>query len=179
MPAEGAGDALLVALNDRDAAVRQTAAVSLGRIREPQAITPLVAMMQTSDLGTRLAAAEGLQAFGPAAVPDLVAALEAPPMAGSNAVEGRIATLGVLAQIGDARAIEAMIRLAAGPPPPARNARGDVIPTAPNERHAVLQVRLAALRAGRHGIGGGAAEPAAGGTRPQAGDTRRRLHGAA
>ena len=147
MPAEGAGEALLGALNDRDATVRQTAAVSLGRIREPRAITPLVAMLQTSDLGGRLAASEGLQAFGPAAVPELVAALEAPPMAGASALEGRIATLGVLAQIGDARAVEAMIRLAAAPPPPARNDRGDVIPTEANERHAEHQVRVAALHA--------------------------------
>jgi HEAT repeat protein len=147
MPAEGGGEALLGALNDRDAQVRQAAAASLGRIREPRAITPLVAMLQTADLGGRLAAAESLQVFGPAAVPELVAALEAPPMAGSGAVEGRIATLDVLAEIGDARAVEAMIHLATAQPPPPRNDHGDVILTGANERRAALQMRLAALHA--------------------------------
>jgi len=146
MPAEGAGEALLRALSDRSLPVREAAATALGRIREPRAVEPLVDLLRDRSLGLRDAAAQGLQAFGPAAVPALLSALD------RQGDQTRIEILDVLAAIGDARAVEAIERLAAPPPPPAKTLAGELPESTPRDRRSQAEVRVWALRAlGRMG----------------------------
>ena len=146
MPAEGAGEALLRALSDRSLPVRAAAAVALGRIREPRAIDPLVNLLGERDLGLRDAAAQGLHSFGPAAVPALLKALE------RDQDRTRIDLLDVLAEIGDARAVEAIVRLATPPPPMAKSLAGDLEEITARDRRSREEVRVWAVKAlGRMG----------------------------
>lgn len=146
MPAEGAGDALLRALSDRSIPVREAAAVALGRIREPRAIDPLIDLLDERDLGLRDAAASGLHSFGPAAVPALLSALE------RDRDRTRIDLLDVLAEIGDARAVEAITRLATPPPPMAKTLSGDLEQSSLRDRRSREEVRIWAVKAlGRMG----------------------------
>ena len=112
LPVEGAPAALLAALDDRSAPVRAAAAAALGRIREPRAIEPLVAMLREPIEGDRVAAGEALLSFGPAAVPALLAAL-----AGAAAHQ-QSEILNVLAGIADPRAAAAVAAAAMPPAPP-------------------------------------------------------------
>jgi HEAT repeat protein len=114
LPVDGAPEALLVALGDRTPAVRTAAAAALGRMREPRAIDPLVSMLAEPLQSDRVAAAEALRAFGPAAVPALLQALAA---AGPHR-EDEI--LNVLADIADPRAIAAVVAAALPPAPASR-----------------------------------------------------------
>jgi HEAT repeat protein len=92
--------------------VRAAAAAALGRIREPAAIDPLVAMLREPMEGDRVAASEALLSFGSAAVPGLLAALDgAGPHAQSE-------ILNVLAGIADPRAVAAVVAAAMPPAPP-------------------------------------------------------------
>jgi VWFA-related protein len=106
----GASDRLLPALGDRAPEVRAAAAVSLGRLRDPRAIAALVGLLADRDETVRRAASEGLQSFGPAAVPALVAGLE------GGTTESRVKAIGALTEIGDGGALEAITRLAVPPP---------------------------------------------------------------
>jgi hypothetical protein len=126
MKVEGGGDALLEALHDRAVDVRATACISLGTLREPRAIDPLVTLLSDRSLEVRLGAADGLRAFGPAAVPSLVDRLE------KASPREQIEILPILADIGDARALDAIERLARpapiaawrpGEPPPGAGSR--------------------------------------------------------
>jgi len=136
---EGGADALLGALGDRAPEVRGAAAISLGRLREPRAIDPLIAMLSRSDLGERSAAAEGLRTIGPPAVPALLDLLE-------HAGPRRQAEiLPLLADIGDARALDAVERLSRPAPPAAWTPAGPPAATTPQERAERLEVRVAAL----------------------------------
>jgi len=115
--------------------VRGAAAISLGRLREPRAIDPLIAMLARSDLGERSAAADGLRTIGAgrAALVDLLERV-GPRRSGSA----------LLSDIGDARA---SMRWSACPGRPAR--RLDVgrsaAATTQHERAERLEVRVAAL----------------------------------
>jgi len=111
LPVDGAPAALLLALADRTPSVRAAAALALGRIREPRAIDPLVAMLAEPVEGDRVAATEALLSFGPAAVPALLAAL------GPAGARRQAEILNVLADIADPRATGAVIAAAL---PPAR-----------------------------------------------------------
>ncbi len=114
--AAGASDRLLTALADRSVEVRAAAAVSLGRRRDPRAIAALVGLLSDRDETVRRAASEGLQSFGPAAVPALVAGLE------SGTTESRVKVIAALTEIGDGSALETITRLAAPPPATAETA---------------------------------------------------------
>jgi Ca-activated chloride channel homolog len=139
LPVEGGADALLGALGDRAPEVRGAAAISLGRLREPRAIDPLVAMLARSDLGERSAAAEGLRTIGPPAVPALLDMLE------HAGPERQVEMLPLFADIGDARALDAIDRLSQPAPPAAWTPAGAPAATTPHEREAKLEVRIAAL----------------------------------
>jgi Ca-activated chloride channel homolog len=136
---EGGADALLGALGDHAPEVRAAAAISLGRLRETRAIDPLVTMLSTGDLAERSAAAEGLRVIGPPVVPALLDAL------GRAGPRRQIEILPVLADIGDARALEAIDRLSQPAPPPAWTPAGAPAVPTPQERAERAQVRIAAL----------------------------------
>jgi VWFA-related protein len=109
--AGAAAEPLLRALEDRSPEVRAAAAASLGRIRDPRAIPALVGLLGDPDGRTSRAALEALQGFGPAAVPALIGTLE------RGRPSAQVDALRALAAIGDARAIQAITRLALPPPP--------------------------------------------------------------
>jgi VWFA-related protein len=114
LPVEGASDALLAALDDRAEPVRAAAAGALGRMREPRAVDPLVAMLAGPLEADRAAAGEALQAFGPPAVPALLASMNG---AGQHLKDR---CLDVLARIADPRATAAVVAAALPPAPPSR-----------------------------------------------------------
>jgi VWFA-related protein len=115
LPVEGASEALLTALDDRAAPVRSAAAAALGKMREPRAVDPLVAMLAEPLERDRVAAGDALLSFGQAAVPALLAALDG---AGTH-LEARI--LEALSGIADPRATAAVVAAALPPAPPARS----------------------------------------------------------
>lgn len=55
---------LIDALKDKDDNVRKQAVLALGRIKQPEAIDPLIAMLTDNDWYTRLTAAAALEAIG-------------------------------------------------------------------------------------------------------------------
>ena len=55
---------LIKALKDKEELVRKQAVIALGRIKSPQAIDPLIEMLQNKDWFTRLTAAAALEAIG-------------------------------------------------------------------------------------------------------------------
>src|SRR5438552_4130555 len=111
--ATGAPDALLEALADRSEEVRAAAAASLGKVRDPRALPPLVGRLSDPAEPVRRAASEALQSFGPVAVPALVDLLE------RGTPGAQVKGLEALAAIGDPSALEAITRAALPPLPPA------------------------------------------------------------
>jgi len=91
----------IAALQDEDWAVREDAAALLGAARDARAIVPLITTLRDSDKAVRDAASRALIAIGAAAVTPLLDWLRDP---GS---EEPVA--GILAVIGDSRAIDALI----------------------------------------------------------------------
>jgi Ca-activated chloride channel family protein len=120
MRAPGAADALLLALDDRVTQVGGAAALALARMREPRAVPRILAMLTGHDTALGVAAGEALMTFGPAAVPDLIGALDLRREEGDEDAQVRI--LEVLANIGDGMALDAITR-AAQPLPPMTAAR--------------------------------------------------------
>jgi len=55
---------LIKALRDKEELVRKQAVIALGRIKSPEAIDPLIEMLQNKDWFTRLTAAAALEAIG-------------------------------------------------------------------------------------------------------------------
>ena len=55
---------LIKALKDKEELVRKQAVIALGRIKSPQAIDPLIEMLENKDWFTRLTAAAALEAIG-------------------------------------------------------------------------------------------------------------------
>ncbi|MCE3223727.1 MAG: protein of unknown function, contains HEAT-like repeat [Nitrospira sp.] len=55
---------LVKALKDKEELVRKQAVIALGRIKSPEAIDPLIEMLQNKDWFTRLTAAAALEAIG-------------------------------------------------------------------------------------------------------------------
>jgi HEAT repeat protein len=55
---------LIKALKDKEELVRKQAVIALGRIKSPEAIDPLIEMLQSKDWFTRLTAAAALEAIG-------------------------------------------------------------------------------------------------------------------
>ncbi|MGH9750346.1 MAG: VWA domain-containing protein, partial [Candidatus Polarisedimenticolia bacterium] len=106
----GGAEALLRALDDRAAEVRAAAAVALGKMREPRALPALAGLLGDPSGVARHGAEEALQAFGPAAVPAVLATLESDG-------EARLHAIAILGRIGDPRAIGPLTVLALPPAP--------------------------------------------------------------
>lgn len=99
----------IAALRDEDWAIREEAATSLGTLRDERAVDPLVTALRDSDRAVRQAAVEALVLLGEPAVPALIRAAE--PSDG----ELQEAALGILAVIGDARALTPLIQALRSP----------------------------------------------------------------
>ena len=158
--ATGAPDALLEALADRSEEVRAAAAASLGKVRDPRALPPLVARLSDPAEPVRRAASEALQSFGPVAVPALVDLLE------RGTPGAQVKGLEALAAIGDPSALEAITRAALPPLPPAAPAdppAKDEAPRPPADPRVRAWALWALGRLGRPGslpaIEGGAIDP--------------------
>jgi HEAT repeat protein len=98
--------ALLEALDDSDREVRTAAARSLGKLRSPEAVQPLLAAVAARRVPTALAGWSLLQ-IGRDALPRLRAALD-----GENPVHraGAVRMLGLLGESGDADLVQARLR---------------------------------------------------------------------
>jgi VWFA-related protein len=155
MRVPGASEPLLLALGDRSEEVRAAAALALGRLREPRAIEPLVELLYSGSDSVGRSAAEGLRTFGPAAVPALVEALGRPRVRGRAAAlaeEGCVKAIDLLADIGDARAVDAIAALARPSRPPSASADGTIDAPTARERRSDARLRAWALWAlGRMG----------------------------
>ncbi len=144
----GASDPLLEALGDRSPEVRAAAALALGRLREPRAIEPLVHLLYSSYETVGRSAAEGLRTFGSAAVPALIEALGRPRSRGRpGAIEedAYVRAIDVLADIGDARAVNTIARLARPPRPASASADGTIKTRTVRERRSDTRIRAWAL----------------------------------
>lgn len=98
---------LVPALGDSSPAVRQCAALGLAKNPSEAATPHLVRALSDEDALTAELAGHALVAIGPSAVPSLLDALKNSPQG------ARIQALRALAEIGDQRAIPAMIAAAA------------------------------------------------------------------
>ncbi|MEJ5343928.1 MAG: HEAT repeat domain-containing protein [Chloroflexus sp.] len=96
--------ALVQALGDGDADVREAAAAALGRIGDAAAVPALVPVLRDGYADVREAAAAALGQIGAPAVPALVQAL------GDGDANVRRAAAAALGQIGDAAAVPALVR---------------------------------------------------------------------
>lgn len=144
----GAAEPLLEALSDRSSQVRSAAAVALGNIHEPRAVEPLVELLFDGDVSVREGAAEGLMTIGPIAVPAIVAALEDARSRADRIgrfEEGQIKALTVLAEIGDARAVEIIAGLAQPPRPSTALPDGGYQESTPRSQRADARVRAWAI----------------------------------
>jgi HEAT repeat protein len=109
LDADGVGDALIRALEDPEAVVRQCAALGLCHRPAPQAIGSLCRTLGDRDALTARLAGDALVAAGQDATSELIAAL---PVAGPAA---RIEATRALARIGDPRSIPALYSLVDDP----------------------------------------------------------------
>jgi HEAT repeat protein len=105
LEAEGVPHALIRALEDPEAVVRQCAALGLRLRSVPQAVGSLCRALADPDALTARLAGDALIAVGQDATPDLISALEG---AGAAA---RIEAVRALARIGDPRSIPALYSL--------------------------------------------------------------------
>lgn len=94
---------LIAALQHRDNAIRITSAKVLGQIGDGRAVKALTAALEDKNVDVRQAVTEALAKVGTPAVESLITALQHK----DNAV--RTASARVLGQIGDERAVEALI----------------------------------------------------------------------
>jgi VWFA-related protein len=151
----GSSDLLLEALGDRSPEVRAAAALALGRLREPRAIEPLVQLLYSSYDSVGRSAAEGLRTFGPAAVPTLIEALGRPRArgrAGTLEEEACVKAIDVLADIGDARAVDTIAGLARPPRPASKSEDGTIHTRTTRQKRSDTRIRAWALWAlGRMG----------------------------
>jgi VWFA-related protein len=148
MRVPGASDPLLAALGDRSPEVRGAAALALGRLREPRAIEPLVQLLYSSYDVVARSAAEGLQTFGPAAVPALLEALGRPRSRGRDGAseeEACVKAIDLLAAIGDARAVDAIADLARPPRPASASADGTINTRNAREKRSDTRLRAWSL----------------------------------
>lgn len=96
---------LILALEDDRSNLREAAAETLGRIKDPQSIEPLVQLLKDDDLGIRLTAERSLRDLGKPAVPSLIEALKND----NNNIRNGAAT--VLGRMKDIRATDPLCRL--------------------------------------------------------------------
>ncbi len=90
----------IAALKDEDWAIREEAAVALGTLRDPRAVTPLVSLLRDKDRAVREAAIGALTAIGEPSVPVLGLCLSDPLALVQEAAST------VLASIADERVLE-------------------------------------------------------------------------
>jgi HEAT repeat protein len=95
--------ALLTTLDDPDPALVQKAAYALGRIRDVRALPALVSRVGVGPRELRASVSEAVEAFGDAAVPELLAAFH------GNAVEVRVDSAEILGAIGGVAAVDALV----------------------------------------------------------------------
>jgi len=96
---------LILALSDPRSNVREAAAETLGRIKDPRAIEALIQCLQDEDLAIRMVTGNALAEMGKPAVQPLILALSYPK---SNVREAAAKPLG---RIKDAESIESLVQL--------------------------------------------------------------------
>ena len=106
---------LIIALTDKRNDVKETAAETLGKIKDPRATKPLIQLLKDDDLGVRLTTERSLQALGKPVVHLLIEALEDDS---NNVRNGAAAVLG---RIQDTQAIDRLCRLLKSKHPSDRN----------------------------------------------------------
>ena len=127
-------DALVAALRDPDKDVRQFAAKALGQVGDPRGAAGLVIALRDIHLDVRSQAAFALSRIGAPAVETLVNALQdADPNVRANAAR-------ILGQIGDARALPALERVAQSDRGTAR-ITGSLVNVAEAARQAVERIK--------------------------------------
>jgi HEAT repeat protein len=93
----------IAALTDHDWAVREDAAIRLGRLKDPRAVKPLVAALRDPDRSVREAAVEALLAIGPPSTTAICACLADPDLTVQESASK------ILASIADAEALAPLV----------------------------------------------------------------------
>ncbi len=106
MRAKEAVDALIELLRDELWDVRRAVVISLGKIRDPRAVEPLIETLK-SGLLIRFEAARSLIQIGGEAVPRLISLLETNDLD----IDVKVKAAEALGLIGDERAVEPLVEL--------------------------------------------------------------------
>ena len=99
----------IAALKDEDWAIREEAATTLGTLRDPRAVVPLVSVLRDGDRAVRDAAIGALLAIGEPAVTTLGACLSDPVLTVQELASS------VLATIADARVLAPLVKALGSP----------------------------------------------------------------
>lgn len=94
----------IAALRDEDWAIREEAALLLGKLKDPRAVSPLVAILRDSDRSVREAAVGALTSIGPPSVTALGSCLSGPDVSVQEAASA------VLASIADGTVLDELLQ---------------------------------------------------------------------
>jgi len=94
----------IAALKDKDWAIREEAAVLLGRLKDPRAVPPLISILRDADRSVREAAVGSLASIGPPSVEPLGSCLADPDLSVQESASA------VLASIADGRVLDQLLQ---------------------------------------------------------------------